>query len=171
MKKNLIVLALSMFATITASAQVYDIPPFAQDKFYLGASLSNLDINYSGLKDLSVDFSLKGGYLIEDNMMVYGLIGYGHEGSKFKCDSFTTGLGGRYYFEDNGIFLGVSAKYKHAAKSYNDFLPGVEVGYAFFLNRTLTIEPALYYEQSFKNHGDFSTFGLRVGFGVYLFND
>lgn len=47
-------------------------------------------------------------------------------------------------------------------------MPGIEVGYAFFLNRTVTIEPAVYYDQSFKNHSDFSKIGLRIGVGVYL---
>jgi len=30
------------------------------------------------------------------------------------------------------------------------------------------VEPAIYYDQSFKNHSDFSKIGLRVGFGIYL---
>ena len=55
--------------------------------------------------------------------------------------------------------------------SYNDFMPSVQVGYAFFVSRTVTIEPELYYEQSFKNHKDYSNVGLRIGIGVYLFND
>ena len=50
-------------------------------------------------------------------------------------------------------------------------MPGIEVGYAYFLSRTVTIEPAIYYNQSFKNHSDFSSVGLKVGIGVYLFND
>ena len=49
-------------------------------------------------------------------------------------------------------------------------LPGVEVGYAFFLSRTVTVEPSIYYDQSFKCHKDFSTFGVRLGIGIYLFN-
>ena len=54
--------------------------------------------------------------------------------------------------------------------SYNDLMPGVEVGYAFFINRSVTIEPALYYDQSFKTH-NYSTVGLKVGLGIYLFDD
>ena len=48
-------------------------------------------------------------------------------------------------------------------------MPGVEVGYAFFLNDAVTVEPAIYYDQSFKNHKDFSTIGLKIGVGIYLF--
>ena len=47
-------------------------------------------------------------------------------------------------------------------------MPGIEVGYAFFVSKTVTIEPAIYYDQSFKNHSDYSKIGLRVGFGIYL---
>ena len=35
----------------------------------------------------------------------------------------------------------------------------------------MTIEPEIYYEQSFKNHKDYSTVGLRIGIGIYLFKD
>ena len=47
-------------------------------------------------------------------------------------------------------------------------MPGLEVGYAFFVSKTVTIEPAVYYDQSFKDHSDFSTIGFKVGVGVYL---
>ena len=83
-------------------------------------------------------------------------------------DSFAVGLGGRYYIEQNGVFLGANCKFVHAGKSYNDIMPGVEVGYAFFLSRTVTVEPAIYYDQSFKSHRDYSTIGLRLGVGIYL---
>ena len=45
---------------------------------------------------------------------------------------------------------------------------GIEVGYAFFLNKNVTIEPAIYYDQSFKNHSDYSKIGFKLGLGVYL---
>ena len=47
-------------------------------------------------------------------------------------------------------------------------MPSVQVGYAFFLSKTVTVEPEVYYEQSFKNHSDYSKIGFRVGVGVYL---
>ena len=48
-------------------------------------------------------------------------------------------------------------------------MPGVEVGYAFLLNDAVTVEPAIYYDQSFKNHKDYSTIGFKIGVGVFLF--
>ena len=44
---------------------------------------------------------------------------------------------------------------------------GIEAGYAYFLSRTVTIEPAVYYKWRF-NDGDMSRFGVKIGFGFYL---
>ena len=68
------------------------------------------------------------------------------------------------------MWLSASAKYVHAGKHYNDVMPGIEAGWAYFLNGSVTIEPSVYYDQSFKCHKDFSTFGVRLGIGIYLFN-
>ena len=67
----------------------------------------------------------------------------------------------------SGIYLGAGANYKHS-ECYDDFLPNVNVGYAFFISRTVTIEPELYYNMSTKSFKDYSGFGLRIGFGIYL---
>ena len=83
-------------------------------------------------------------------------------------DMVTLGIGGRYYVRQNGLYLGVNAKFVHAYHNYNDLMPGIEIGYAFFLNDIVTIEPAVYYDQSFRNHSDYSKFGFKVGIGVYL---
>ena len=77
-------------------------------------------------------------------------------------------IGGRYYIIQNGLYLGAGVKLVHANTNYNDFMPGIEVGYAFFISHTATIEPAIYYDQSFKNHSDYSRIGFRIGFGIYL---
>ena len=44
---------------------------------------------------------------------------------------------------------------------------GIEAGYAYFLSRTVTIEPAVYYKWRF-NDSDMSRFGVKVGFGFYF---
>jgi hypothetical protein len=77
----------------------------------------------------------------------------------------------RFYFEENGIYIGGGFNYIHSKpyedKSYGEFSPGVHLGYAFFLSRTLTIEPEVYYNQSFKENNK-SDLGLRINFGIYL---
>ena len=51
--------------------------------------------------------------------------------------------------------------------TFNDFRPEINAGYSFFLNRNITLEPEVYYEQSFKD-SDYSGFGLRIGLGIYF---
>ena len=48
--------------------------------------------------------------------------------------------------------------------------PGIHAGYAFFVSRTVTLEPELYFDISTKG-SDYMCYGLRVGVGVYLFKD
>ena len=52
-------------------------------------------------------------------------------------------------------------------KHQTDVGLGIEAGYAYFLSRTVTIEPAVYYKWRF-NDGDMSRFGVKIGFGFYL---
>lgn len=159
MKKILLFLSF-MLLTVSASAQ------FEHDKKYVGASLTGLDLSYNGLQDFRLGVSAKAGYFVDDDLILLGEVAYDNPG-KHLSDAWTIGVGGRYYIEQNGIFLGANCKYVHA-KNYNDFMPGVEVGYAFFVSRTVTVEPSIYYQQSFKRHSDYSTIGLKIGIGVYL---
>lgn len=162
MKKIVLVFA-ALLVSVASHAQ------FEADKLYVGASLSSLDLSYNGLQNGRIGLQGKVGYLFDDNMMLLSHLAY----DKMKDVPFALswGLGGRYYMEQNGLFFGVSATYRHGGGGYNDVLPGIQVGYSFFISRTVTIEPEIYYDQSFKNHSDYSTIGLRVGFGIYLFQD
>lgn len=165
MRKKLIAMVAALFMAVTANAQ------FEEGKVYLGGSLTGLNLKYSGLDELNLGLQAQAGYMVADNLMLLGNVSYEHSGNEAKSDNISVGLGGRYYIEQNGIYLGVNCKYVHAGHGYNDIMPGVEVGYSFFLSRTVTVEPAIYYDQSFKNHSDFSTIGLKIGLGVYLFTD
>ncbi|MBR1469036.1 MAG: outer membrane beta-barrel protein [Prevotella sp.] len=160
MKKILAILAVAVMPLV-AHAQ------FEQGKMYANASLTGLNLSYSGAEELSLGVQGQAGYFVADNILLYGLAGWNHQGSP-KSDQIELGAGGRYYILQNGIFLGANVKYAHGAGGYNDVMPGVEVGYAFFISRTVTIEPSVYYQQSFKKHSDYSKIGLRIGFGIYL---
>jgi hypothetical protein len=164
MKKKILTLAIALLATITASAQ------FEEGKNYIGASVTGLDLSYNGSTEAKFGVNAMAGRFLADNLLVYGVAGFDHPG-KDMDNTLTAGVGGRYYITQNGIFLGANAKFVHANSSYNDFMPGIEIGYAFFLSHTITIEPSIYYQQSFKRHSDYSTIGLRIGFGIYLGND
>ena len=162
MRKKIIVAMLAVLTSITARAQ------FEADKFYFGASLSGLDLNYSGVKDLSLDVDLKAGYLVEDNVMLLGHASYNHSGQKGTSDYVSAGVGGRYYIVQNGIFLGAGAQFVHYTKSNNDLMVPVEIGYAFYLNHYLAVEPSVYYKMSMHDFSDNSSVGLKIGLGYYF---
>jgi hypothetical protein len=160
--KKLIMIAVTLLMTLTASAQ------FEEGKFYCNGSLTGLGLSYNGNDKLNLGVEAKGGYLVADNWMVLAQVGYKHYGQDDMADNVSVGVGARYYIIQNGLYMGVNAKLVHADSSYNDFMPGIELGYAFFLNKSVTIEPSVYYDQSIKDHSKYSTVGLRIGVGIYL---
>mgnify|MGYP000845708402 FL=1 len=162
MKKKLGLLFVSLMLTLTASAQ------FEEEKVYVAGSLSGLDINYNGNNKFSFGVQAKAGYFFEDDWMVLGQFAYNHYGNETVPDYISVGAGLRYYIEQNGLFVGANESLVHTYHNYNDIMPGFELGYAFFVSRTVTIEPSLYYNQSFKSHSKYSTVGLRIGVGIYI---
>jgi hypothetical protein len=167
MKKTILSLLALMATSVAVKAQYQpDVPPFAQDKIYMSASFSGFDLGYNGTEKLHLNLEAKGGYFFLQNFMALANVGYGYY--KEAPDYLKVGAGLRYYIEENGIYMGVSGNYVHANHDYDDFMPQVNLGYAFFLNRTVTIEPEVYYNQSFKNHSDYSGLGFRIGFGIYF---
>ena len=159
--KKIAVVALGLMVSVGAHAQ------FESGKQYCGASLTGLNLSYNGSEELSLGIQAKAGYFFEDDMMLLAQAEYKHSGLDGVKDYWALGAQGRYYIEQNGIYLGAGMKLIHTG-SYNDVMPGVEVGYAFFVSKQVTIEPAVYYDQSFKNHSDYSTIGVKVGIGIYL---
>ncbi len=156
MKKTLL-LFFALAMTLTASAQ------FEKGKKYVAASLSSLELS-SQAKQFHFSVEARAGYLMADNLMLLGEVGYNH--IEDTPDQYSLGAMGRYYIVQNGLYLGAGLKYKHS-EGYNDLLPGVQLGYAFFVSKTVTIEPELYMDFSTKKF-DYSCYGLRIGFGIYL---
>ena len=161
MKKIFVIIAAAIMPLL-AHAQ------FEQGKLYANAALTGLNLSYSGSEKFNIGLQGQAGFFVADNVLLYGVAGWNHRGGSMKFDTVELGAGGRYYILQNGIFLGANVKYAHGAGGYNDVMPGVEVGYAFFISRTVTIEPSVYYQQSFNDHSDYSKIGFRVGFGIYL---
>ena len=139
--KKIALFVVALVMSVAANAQ------FEQGKGYLGASLTNL---------------------IADDWMLLGQLDY--QKTKDVPYSLTIGPGIRYYIQQNGLYMGASALFKHA-EDYNDFMPSIQIGYAFFVSRTVTFEPEIFYEHSFKDHSNYSTAGIRLGICVYLFKD
>lgn len=157
--KKLAFLFLFLGVALTSSAQ------FEEGKMYFNGSLTGLGLSYNGTDDLNMGIQAQSGYMFMDNLMVLGQVDFQHYDNA--ADQVAFGARARYYIIQNGLYLDAGLKYKHCA-DYNDVMPGVEVGYAFFISHTVTVEPAIYYDQSLKNHSDYSTVGLKIGFGIYL---
>ena len=157
--KKIVLFMVALMVSVAANAQ------FEKGKKYIGASMSGLNLSYSGSEKTHFGLQAKGGYLVSDNLMVTGLVGYDKTGD-FPY-ALTLGVGGRYYIVQNGLFLGAGVNCKFS-DDFNDLMPTVQLGYAFFLNHSVTVEPEIYYEQSFKNHKDYSKIGFRVGLGFYF---
>ena len=160
--KKIALFVVALVMSVAANAQ------FEQGKGYLGASLTNVDLTYNGLNKGHIGLGAKAGYLIADDWMLLGQLDY--QKTKDVPYSLTIGPGIRYYIQQNGLYMGASALFKHA-EDYNDFMPSIQIGYAFFVSRTVTFEPEIFYEHSFKDHSNYSTAGIRLGIGVYLFKD
>lgn len=165
MKKLLFTMLCGLMFSVAGQAQTQDRLPFAKDKVYVSTGLSNFDLNWNKNQSVHMDLNAKCGYLFEDDWMITGTLGY--DWYKKGDDTFTIGAGLRYYIEQNGLYLGASANYLNNPVR-KDFVPSVQCGYAFFLNRTVTIEPEVYYNLSTKDVTEYSGFGLRLGLGIYF---
>jgi hypothetical protein len=161
MRKLFIGLCL-LIVSVAANAQ------FERGKVIINTSLTGLDLSYSDSEKGHFGLNAMGGYFILDNFALTGSVGMDLAD---KVNSYHFGVGGRYYLEDNGLYFGgmvqdTSYSYKDAGNDNSFSLMG-EAGYAFFLSRTVTIEPSVYYNLSLSN-GDYSKFGLKLGFSFYF---
>lgn len=160
MKMKLTLVLFGLMMAVAANAQ------FEKGKKYIGASLSGLNMSYNGSEKGHFGVDAKAGYLFTEDWMATGQVSYDKQ--KDIPAALSIGAGARYYIVQNGLFLGASVNYLHCGSAYDDLMPSVHIGYAFFLSHTVTIEPEIYYNHSFKSHSDYSTIGFRVGFGIYL---
>lgn len=157
--KKVILCAMLMLASIGAKAQ------FEAGTKYLGISATGLGISYSSNEKFRIGLDATAGMFIADKVLVRANIGYNHTDY---VDDFSAGIGARYYFRENGIFLGAGGEFSHLTKNNNDLMIPIEVGYAFYLNHYITVEPAVYYKMSLDDFSDKSTVGLKIGFGFYF---
>jgi len=156
--KKIALFAVMLLMTVAAHAQ------FEKGKVYIEGSLSSFDIS-SQAKKFHIGLAARGGYLFMDNLMALAEVSYKH--LEDTNDTFGIGAGARYYITQNGLYLGAMLKVKRNAFKETDFMPGVHLGYAFFLNGTVTVEPELYMDFSTKKF-ERSSYGLAVGIGIYL---
>ena len=158
--KRLGLLVCLLVVTVATQAQ------FEKGKWIINPSLTGLALTHDTKgNETSFGFEAKGGAFLLDNVAL--LINAGAAWNQDDIDIYTLGVGGRYYFLKTGIYLGANVNLNRwDAKGWDDtkFSFGMEAGYAFFITRTVTLEPAAYW--NFYNGG--SRFGLKVGFGIYF---
>ncbi len=157
--KKLIMMLTMFMVTVAANAQ------FEEGTKYIGASLTNVGLSYNGADKLNLGIQAKVGYFVQDGWQINALAGFEHHNPSF--NALTVGAGLRYYIVDNGFFVGAGAKCVFA-NARNDIMPGIELGYAFYISESLAIEPAVYYDQSFHSHSDYSTVGIKIGLGYFF---
>lgn len=194
LRKGMLVLLVAV-TSLSASAQ------FEKYTSYLNTSLTGMGLSYSKDSKFKMGVQATGGYFVEDGWMIYGRLGYEHQGARGAMknrNDLQVGVGGRYYIEQNGIFLGLGLTFQHASNvtstqtinSVESVLPdgshlmretvltkygnrnymhlSPEVGYCFYVNRYLSIEPSVYCNLCFNRFSEGTEVGLKLGMGFYF---
>lgn len=159
MRKFILLIALFIVSATTTYAQ------FEKGKWYINGSYIGLGLSNIDHFDSNYGLSLEAGNFLENNFAItvnYRLAHYYH----------SVGAQVKYYLSKYGFFGGVGATYKSISNSESKkkhivcFTP--EVGYAFFINGIMTIEPAIYYDYSPSKPSDYSKLGVKIGLGFYF---
>lgn len=166
MKKIIMGLLLAI-TTLSAHAQ------FEQGTTYLNTSLTGLDMSYGKDTKFQLGLDVTGGQFLADAWMVYGRFGYNHQsisGPSNDINNVKIGAGARYYIEKDGLYLNLGLQYQRATfGAHRDFLQLTpEVGYCFYLNHYVSVEPAVYYDCCLNHFSEGSKVGLKLGFGFYF---
>lgn len=196
MKKSMLRKVLTMLLIAVSSMQAS--AQFEKYTSYLNTSLTGLGLSYSKDSRFKMGVQATGGYFVEDCWMVYGRFGFEHQGARGVMknrNDLQIGVGGRYYIEQNGIFLGVGLAYQHATnvtfsqhesiiggttengpveivynyygnRNYVHLTP--EVGYCFYVNNYLSIEPSVYCNLCLNRFSEGTEIGLKFGMGFYF---
>jgi hypothetical protein len=156
MKKYVFILVACLIVG-SASAQI------EKGSVLVGASsnLSFSSISPDGGDSYSIfDLNLKGGYFFIDNLTAGLNLGY----QKIDDFSYTTfGIFGRYYYQGK-FFGGVGFNIIKPENQDSQTSIPFEIGYAAFITPNIAIEPSL----NLGIFEDYSSFGFRAGFTLYL---
>lgn len=156
--KKIFVLLLMAVMTLGASAQ------FEKGTQYVGAYLSGLGIGFSK-GDFTFGVNGEYGYYIADGWMLGGVVGYNH--NRAGHNSLQIKPNFRYSFLENGLNLGCGLQFEHAGTELNYIQLCPQVGYTFYLNDKISIEPALYADFALNDFKNGTNAGLKIGIGLY----
>lgn len=160
MKKCILATMLFMLSFTASFAQ------FEEGKIYLGTSFDGAGLSYSETTKLTIGVGANAGYMFMRDWLAIGEAGFNY--SNKDLQELYVGAKCRYFIEQNGLFLQGGVKYLHRIGGYNDLQLTPEVGYCFFLNKNLTVEPSVYYDMSLSDFSDKSRFGIKIGLGLYF---
>ncbi|MCH5177127.1 MAG: outer membrane beta-barrel protein [Prevotellaceae bacterium] len=160
MMKKMLAMLLMVAMAGTATAQ------FEAGKKYVNASLAGAGLSYSDYEDVAFGVSAQAGYMFQQDFMLLGEAGFDYRHKDFQ--SLYIGGKGRYYIEQNGLFLGAGVRFLHEFKNHNDFQFTPEVGYCYFVSKNLTIEPVAYVDVSLADFSKNTKVGLKIGLGYYF---
>ena len=133
---------------------------------YIAAGLSNLNFNYTDKGGIRAGMNIDGGYFVADCLLARASFGYNHYAKR--NDAFTLGAGLRYYVIQNGLSIGTGAEFSHHAPNINNLHIPLELGYTFYLNHYVAIEPQVFYKVSVNDFTGGSEVGVRLGLGYYF---
>ncbi len=160
MKKFILATMFAIFGVAASFAQ------FEEGKYYISTSFDGVGLSYSETTKMQLGVGVNAGYMFQDDWLVAAGAGFTYSNSDLQ--ELYLGAKCRYFIEQNGLFLQAGVKYLHRATDYNDLQITPEVGYCFFLNKNLTIEPSVYYDMSLSDFANKSRVGVKIGLGLYF---
>ncbi|MDR1553842.1 MAG: hypothetical protein LBS69_10330 [Prevotellaceae bacterium] len=175
--KKLMITLVAAFIACTAFAQVPE--QLQKGNILIAADGTSVGIRFTNGVALNINGT--GGYFVADKLAIAGGIGlnvastesvageWGETSSSTTTTTFDIGAGVRYYFLANsrgGLFA--TAMFKVTVGS-GDPVFGVNFngGYAFFINKNISIEPLMIIDLPFSKGADVN-FGIGAGFSLYF---
>ena len=148
--------AILLFAIVSLGANAQ----FEKGTHYTEASVSGFGI---GVKDnkFNIGIGASQGYFVANGWMLLGRMGYQYSGAH----SALIQGGFRYSFQKFGLNLGAGIQYEHRGADYIQLCH--QVGYTFYLNHWISLEPALYCDLALNDVKYGTSAGLKIGIGLY----
>lgn len=167
---------------------VFSVGAFAQFEKgtkYVNASLSGLNMSYSKGTRFNLGLNATAGYFLQDAWMLLGRAEYEYSYNSGDNHLISVGAAGRYYIRQNGLYIALGGKYEYRINEFNydgikenatlhtehgrgNIYVTPELGYCFYLNNFVSIEPSVYYDISLNHFSDYSRVGVRLGVGFYF---
>lgn len=155
------ILCMLLFAVISMSASAQ----FEKGTQYANASLTGFNMGWGGNGNgFCMGLGTEYGYYVADCWMLGGEFGYQHRAKK---NNVNLDFKFRYSFKENGLNLGCGLGYAYdGCGNYAMLTP--QVGYTFYLNHYISLEPAFYYRIAMNDFSNGSSAGLKIGVGIYF---